>query len=90
MIRTNTDTIIVRVMKYILIASVRLLSMESTSLEKRFVMRPKGVVSKKDIGARRTLRIARCSIVLLALVQLVEKQVDKENMKVYWRTPQVA
>lgn len=35
------------------IDSVRLLSITSISLEKRFIIRPRGVVSKKDIGARR-------------------------------------
>jgi hypothetical protein len=71
MISPKTDMIIAKVMRYILIASVRLLSMTSTSRENRFVMRPRGVVSKKDIGALRARVIAVFSILLLAVVPIM-------------------
>jgi len=57
-----------KVKKYILIASVKLLSITSTSFENRLTIRPRGVVSKKDIGARRVLFIAFDIIRLLASV----------------------
>lgn len=53
------EMIMAKVMKYILIESVMVLSNTSMSLLKRFVMRPSGVVSKNDIGARRTRVMAR-------------------------------
>jgi hypothetical protein len=68
MIRMNTETIIAMVSENMRVASVRTLSMVSTSFPKRLMIRPNGVVSKKDIGARRTRSYARCSMVLLALV----------------------
>lgn len=51
--------IIANVKKYIRIASVSVLSMTSISLENLFVILPRGVVSKKDMGARNTRFIAR-------------------------------
>ena len=77
----NTEVIIAKVKKYILIASVRLLSMVSTSREKRFVIRPRGVVSKNDIGARSTRVIARLSMTLLALVPKIVNESEKANVR---------
>ena len=48
--------------------SERLLSIVSTSLENRFVILPRGVVSKKDIGARSTRATAACNIAREAAV----------------------
>jgi hypothetical protein len=81
MMSPNTDIIIAKVKRYILIASVRLLSMTSTSRENRFVMRPRGVVSKKDIGALRARVIAVFSILLLAVVPMMVSERAKKNSK---------
>lgn len=81
MISPNTDVIIAKVNRYILIASVRLLSMTSTSREKRFVMRPRGVVSKKDIGALSARVIARFSIFLLAVVPIIVRERAKKKSR---------
>jgi hypothetical protein len=89
-IRQKTEVIMARVKKYILMASVKLLSITSTSREKRFVMRPRGVVSKKDIGARRT-RVTACrSMVLLAFVPNTESITEKANMRSAWARPRPA
>jgi len=82
MISANTDKIIARVRKYILIASVKLLSITSTSREKRFVILPSGVVSKKDIGARSVRVMARLSIFLLALVPKMVSEMEKAKIKI--------
>jgi hypothetical protein len=68
-----------KVRKYIRIASVRLLSMISMSFENRFVMRPNGVVSKNDIGARRVRLTARLSITLLAVVPAIVSVMEYKN-----------
>lgn len=49
MIKMKIARIVDRVIRYILIASVRKLSIVSTSLENRLIILPKGVVSKKDL-----------------------------------------
>lgn len=81
MISAKTDVIIASVKKYILMASVRLLSITSTSREKRFVIRPSGVVSKKDIGARSARVIALLSILLLAVVPIIVREIENKNMR---------
>lgn len=75
------EMIMARVMKYILIESVIVLSSTSISLLKRFVMRPRGVVSKNDMGARSTRVIARWSIVLPASVPKTATDQENKNMK---------
>ena len=82
MIKEKTAKICAMVKKYILMASVKLLSMTSTSREKRLVIRPRGVVSKNDIGARSARVIARLSILLLAVVPNIVKEIEKANMSV--------
>ena len=77
----KTEVIMAKVKKYILTASVRLLSMVSTSRENRLVIRPSGVVSKKDMGARSTRVIARLSITLLAVVPNIVRESEKANIK---------
>ena len=67
--------------------TVRLLSIMSTSFEKRLVMRPKGVVSKKDIGARSTRVMARFIITLLAVVPNIVRKMAKKNMRRACTTP---
>jgi hypothetical protein len=57
--RGTYEMIMARVKKYMRIESVIVLSRTSISLLKRFVIRPRGVVSKNDIGARSTLVMAR-------------------------------
>jgi hypothetical protein len=78
------------VKKYMRIASVRKLSMVSTSLENRFVMRPSGVVSKKAIGARSVLVIARFSITLLDVVPNTVRDTEKPNIRSACETPSAA
>lgn len=78
------------VKKYMRIASVRKLSIVSTSLENRFVMRPRGVVSKKDIGARSVRVIARFSITLLDVVPNTVSETAKLNIRSAWLTPSPA
>ena len=90
MIRMKTDMIIDIVMKYIRIESVRLLSITSMSLENRLVMRPSGVVSKNDIGARRTRLIARWSMTLPAWVPYTERESEKTNRSKAWTNPRAA
>lgn len=80
MIRIKTEQIMARVRKYMRIASVKLLSIVSTSLEKRFVIRPRGVVSKKDIGALSTRVMALFSMTLLAVVPMIVKDKEKPNI----------
>jgi hypothetical protein len=59
-----------------------LLSMTSTSREKRLVILPRGVVSKKDIGARSARVIARCSIDLLdAVPNIVREKANRKRNK---------
>ena len=82
--------IMARVMKYILIESVMVLSRTSISLLKRFVMRPRGVVSKNDMGARRTRVMARCNIVLPASVPKTATDQENRNMKSAWLKPKEA
>jgi len=81
MIKMKTDTTMASVKKYIRIASVKLLSIVSTSFANRFVILPRGVVSKKDIGARRTLLMACCKRTLLALVPRIDRLTEKANIK---------
>ena len=90
MIKPKTDKIIAKVSIYILIASVKLLSMTSTSRENRFVIRPSGVVSKKDMGARKVRVMARLSIFLLALVPMIVSDNAKENKNKTWVAPKAA
>ena len=90
MIRMKTDITIASVKKYIRIASVRLLSKVSTSFANLFVILPRGVVSKKDIGARNTLFIACCKRVLLDLVPRIERDTEKANIKNACATPRAA
>ena len=80
MIKPKTERIIAMVNRYILMASDKLLSMTSTSRENRFVMRPKGVVSKKDIGARSARVIALFNMVLLALVPMNVRKTENRNI----------
>jgi hypothetical protein len=75
------EMIMARVKKYMRIESVIVLSRTSISLLNRFVMRPSGVVSKKDIGARSTLVMARWSMVLPALVPNTATAHENINMK---------
>ena len=81
MMRTKTPEIMANVIKYIRMASVRLLSMVSMSLAKRLVIRPRGVVSKNDIGARITLRIESRSMCLLAWVPKMEREIEYKNIR---------
>jgi hypothetical protein len=81
------EIIIAKVMKYMRIESVIVLSKTSISLLKRFVIRPSGVVSKNDMGARRTRVIARCSIVFPASVPKTATDQEKRNMNKAWLTP---
>lgn len=90
MIKLKIEMIIARVRVYILKASVRLLSITSTSREKRFVIRPRGVVSKKEIGARRARVIARVNIVLLAFVPNTVRQNANKNTNMAWDAPKPA
>ncbi len=61
-------------------ASGMLTSRVSISLEKRFTMRPMGVVSKKDMGARRMLtRRSKCRI-REALMQATARPKDWPNV----------
>lgn len=60
------------------------------SLENRFVIRPRGVVSKKDIGARRTRNMARFNITLLARVPKIEMETANKNMNMAWPAPRPA
>jgi len=86
----NTALTMASVKKYMRIASVRLLSITSTSREKRFVMRPRGVVSKKDIGARRTRVTASRSMTLEELVPNMDSRTEKRNMRIAWKAPRPA
>ena len=90
MIKANTDVIIANVKRYMRMASDKLLSITSTSREKRLVIRPSGVVSKKDMGARSARVIARLSIVLLALVPITVRATENRNMKMAWEAPRAA
>jgi hypothetical protein len=67
--------------RYIRNASVKLLSMISASFENRFVMRPSGVVSKNDIGARKVRLIADWSITLLAFVPAIVRVMENQKMR---------
>jgi len=87
MMSAKTDVIIASVKKYILMASVKVLSITSTSLENRFVIRPNGVVSKKDIGALRARDIARLSMLLLADVPITVRETEKANSRKTWLAP---
>lgn len=49
MINMKMDTTCAKVRKYIRMASVRKLSITSTSLEKRLIILPRGVVSKNHL-----------------------------------------
>jgi hypothetical protein len=73
--------VLATVKRYIRIASVRLLSIMSVSFENRFVIRPRGVVSKNDIGARRVRFIARLSITLLEVVPAIVSVTEYKNMR---------
>lgn len=86
----KTEIIIPNVKKYIRIASVKLLSIVSTSLEKRFVMRPRGVVSKKLIGALNALVIARFNITLLDTVPNIVRDNENRNINVACVAPKAA
>ena len=79
MINMSAEMKVVIVTTKVRIASVRSLSMTCMSVERRSVMWPVGVVSKKDIGARRTRVRAFKRMVLLALVPAVART----NAKVY-------
>lgn len=59
----------------------------STSLENRLVIRPKGVVSKKDIGALSTRLMARFIITLLAVVPNTVREMAKKNISKACMTP---
>jgi len=60
-INTNEPTMFANVIKNIRIESATVLSMVSMSLANLFMIRPRGVVSKKLIGARMVVLIAlRC------------------------------
>ncbi len=72
------------------IDSVRLLSIMSISLDKRFIMRPRGVVSKNEIGARRTRCIARRSMRLLASVPKIVRVSEKMKRSNACATPKAA
>lgn len=54
------------------------------------MMRPSGVVSKKDIGARSVRVIARFSITLLAVVPNTVSDTAKLNIKSACVTPSAA
>ena len=86
----NTEVIIAKVKKYILIASVRLLSIISTSLANLLVIRPSGVVSKKLIGALSTRVIARFNMILLARVPSTVRVTENANISNAWVTPSAA
>ena len=77
----KTALIMAKVKKYIRIASVKLLSIVSTSREKRFVIRPRGVVSKKDMGARSTRVMAWLSMNLLEVVPKIVRESEKKNIR---------
>lgn len=64
--------------------------MISTSLENRLVIRPRGVVSKKLIGARKTRVMALFSITLLDRVPRTDRTTEKANIKNAWMTPKPA
>jgi hypothetical protein len=81
MISPKTDIIMAKVNKYIRIASVRLLSMTSTSRENRFVIRPRGVVSKNAIGALSARVIAVFNILLLAVVPIIVSESAKKKSR---------
>ena len=87
MIKAKTDVIIAKVRRYILKASDRLLSITSTSREKRLVIRPRGVVSKKDMGALSARVIARFNITLLAVVPVIVRPKAKKNSSRAWEAP---
>jgi hypothetical protein len=84
------DVIIAIVRRYMRIASVRKLSMVSTSLEKRLVIRPNGVVSKNDIGALSTRVMALFSITLLDFVPRIVSEMEKQNMRIACEAPRAA
>lgn len=84
------DNSLAKVKKYIRIASVRLLSMTSTSFEKRLTMRPMGVVSKNDIGALSVFPIAFCISTLLLLVPAIVRVNAKPNISTLCATPSAA
>lgn len=90
MISANVAAIIPIVKKYMRIASVRKLSIVSTSLENLFVIRPSGVVSKNDIGARSVRVIALLSITLLAVVPNTVRDTAKANIRSACVTPNAA
>src|SRR3569833_4547003 len=81
MMRMKTPMMLPMLMKYMRMAALRVLSMTSTSRLKRLVMRPSGVVAKKDMGARSTRLMACRSIVLDAVVPKMDSDTMKENMR---------
>ena len=88
--RMKIDVIIPIVKRYMRMLSVRVLSMVSTSREKRFVMRPRGVVSKNDIGARKVRMMAALSITLEDFVPRRVMDMEKEKTRRAWITPKPA
>lgn len=90
MMRAKTLIIMAAVRRNMRIESVSWLSMTSISLEKRLVMRPRGVVSKKDMGARRTLCMAWCSMTLEASVPPKDRTTENKNMSKAWAPPKPA
>lgn len=81
MIRPKTPRSVLRTIRYCRNASVRLLSIVSTSLVKRWRIRPKGVVSKNAMGARRICHMALLDIVRLAAVPTLVATKEKENRR---------
>jgi hypothetical protein len=81
MIRPNTPSSVLRTIKYCRNASVKLLSIVSTSLVKRCMMRPSGVVSKKDMGARRICHMASLDMVRLAAVPTLVETREKAKRR---------
>lgn len=90
MINIKIAVTIPNVSMYIRIASVRLLSIVSTSLEKRLVMRPSGVVSKNDIGALSVRVMALLSITLLDFVPRIVNETENPNIKRACKAPKEA
>lgn len=80
MMSANTDRMLATEKKYMRIASESELSITSTSREKRLVIRPSGVVSKKDMGARKTRVTAFFNMCLDALVPTMVMVTMKINI----------
>lgn len=90
MMSAKTERIEATEKKYMRMASESELSMTSTSRENRLVMRPRGVVSKKDMGARKTRVMACLSMCLDALVPTIVKITMKMNISRAWMAPRPA